>query len=456
MNKFFIIPVDSAIQEFREHLKCHPRSILSARFGDGKSYFIDAFMKDPAVKKEFQILKIYPVNYQVLENRDIFDIIKYDVLLQMGLNDMLDPAQEISSLDAFLFCMKSNGLDLLESLFNVASSIEGVSTVKAIGKVGKGAVGVIQRIQEAIKDYKEYKRGESSILDKYMGEMDKTPIYEEDPITKIIQNNLAAWRKKRGNKNKRVVLLFEDMDRIDPAHLFRILNVFSAHMDFSYKYAINPDDSLYGNKFGVNNVVMVIHYENLESIFHHFYGDNTCFEGYIHKFADKGRFVYSLKVESLKYYYQCLVQLTNLPENIVKEILPNDRIRSRTLRELGNSLDNVEQQRKEIEDCPNDITALMVCMRRLGLDDNEIISCFRRTAEQNMIAWMRYLYPYLNHCGLIEDSSIQLVDHEGRKHGYYFHNKLDCLEVGSTSFASEGHFWKIGEVLQQVLTFVSK
>ncbi len=456
MNKFFIIPVDSAIQEFREHLKCHPRSILSARYGDGKSYFIDAFMKDPAVKKEFQILKIYPVNYQVLENRDIFDIIKYDVLLQMGLNDMLDPAQEISSLDAFLFCMKSNGLDLLESLFNVASSIEGVSTVKAIGKVGKGAVGVIQRIQEAIKDYKEYKRGESSILDKYMGEMDKTPIYEEDPITKIIQNNLAAWRKKRENKNKRVVLLFEDMDRIDPAHLFRILNVFSAHMDFSYKYAINPDDSLYGNKFGVNNVVMVIHYENLESIFHHFYGDNTCFEGYIHKFADKGRFVYSLKVESLKYYYQCLVQLTNLPENIVKEILPNDRIRSRTLRELGNSLDNVEQQRKEIEDCPNDITALMVCMRRLGLDDNEIISCFRRTAEQNMIAWMRYLYPYLNHCGLIEDSSIQLVDHEGRKHGYYFHNKLDCLEVGSTSFASEGHFWKIGEVLQQVLTLVSK
>ena len=211
MNKFFIIPVDSAIQEFREHLKCHPRSILSARYGDGKSYFIDAFMKDPAVKKEFQILKIYPVNYQVLENRDIFDIIKYDVLLQMGLNDMLDPAQEISSLDAFLFCMKSNGLDLLESLFNVASSIEGVSTVKAIGKVGKGAVGVIQRIQEAIKDYKEYKRGESSILDKYMGEMDKTPIYEEDPITKIIQNNLTAWRKKRGNKNKRVVLLFEDM-----------------------------------------------------------------------------------------------------------------------------------------------------------------------------------------------------------------------------------------------------
>lgn len=456
MNKDFIIPVDSAIQEFRDHLKCHPRSILSARYGDGKSYFIDAFMKDPTVKKEFQILKIYPVNYQVLENRDIFDIIKYDVLLQMGLSDMLDPSQEISSRDAFLFCMKSNGLNLLESLFSVASSIEGVSTVKAIGKVGEGAVGVIKKIQEAVNDYRKYKGGESSILDKYMGEIDKTPIYEEDPITKIIQNNIVAWRKKRRNKNKKIVLLFEDMDRIDPAHLFRILNVFSAHMDFSYKYAIKPDDSLYGNKFGVDNVVMVIHYENLESIFHHFYGDNTCFEGYIHKFADKGRFVYSLKAESLKYYYQCLVKVTNLPETVLKEVLPDDRIRSRTLRELGNSLDFVKQQRKEIADCSNDITALMVCMRRLGLDDNEIISCFRRTAEQNMAVWMRYLYPYLNHFGLIEEASIQLVDHEGRRHGYYFHNKLGGLEVCSSSFVSERHFWKIGEIIQQVLTLVSK
>ncbi len=456
MNKDFIIPVDSAIQEFREHLKCHPRSILSARNGDGKSYFIDAFMKDPTVKKEFKILKIYPVNYQVLDNRDIFDIIKYDVLLQMGLKDMLDPSQEISSRDAFLFCMKSNGLTLLESLFSVASSIEGVSTVKAIGKVGKGAVGVIRNIQEAVNDYKKYKSGDSGVIDEFISEMDKAPIYEEDPITKIIQNNIAAWRKKRGNKNKKVVLLFEDMDRIDPAHLFRILNVFSAHMDFSYKYAVEPDDSLYGNKFGVDNVVMVIHYENLESIFHHFYGDNTCFEGYIHKFADKGRFVYSLKEESLKYYYKCLVQLTNLPENVVKEVLPDDRIRSRTLRELGNSLDNAEIQRKEVGDCPNDITAFMVCMRRLGLDNNEIIGCFRRAAEQNMAAWMRYLYPYLNHFGMIEENSIQLVDHEGRKHGYYFHNKPAGLEVGSTSFASEGHFWKIGEIVQQVLTLVSK
>lgn len=456
MNKDFIIPVDSAIQEFRDHLKCHPRSVLSARYGDGKSYFIDAFMKDSTVKKEFQILKIYPVNYQVLENRDIFDIIKYDVLLQMGLNDMLDPAQEISSRDAFLFCVKSNGLGLLESLFSVAGSIEGVSTVKAIGKVGKGAVNVINKIQEAVYDYKKYKGGDSSVIDEFMGDVDKTPMYEEDPITMIIKKNIVAWRKKRGNKNKRIVLLFEDMDRIDPAHLFRILNVFSAHMDFSYKYAVRPDYSLYGNKFGVDNVVMVIHYENLESIFHHFYGENTCFEGYIHKFADKGRYVYSLRAESLKYYYQCLVKVTNIPETVVKEVLPDDRIRSRTLRELGNSLDNVEQQRKEIGDCPNDITALMVCMRRLGLDDNEIISCFRRTAEQNMAVWMRYLYPYLNHFGLIEDASIQLVDHEGRKHGYCFNNKPGGLEVSSTSFASEGHFWKIGEIIQQLLTLVSK
>ena len=456
MNKDFVIPVAPAIQEFRAHLKCHPRSILSARYGDGKSFFLDAFIKDSEVKKEFKVLKIYPVNYQVLDSRDIFDVIKYDILLQMGLNDMLDPNQEISSLDAFCYCMKSNGLGLLESLFDVASAFEGITAVKAIGTVGKGAVGIIKKIQEAIRDYKDYKGGDLSIIDKYIEEIDKIPVYEEDPITKIIQNNIAAWRKKKGNKNKRVVLLFEDMDRIDPAHLFRILNIFSAHMDFSYKYADEPDESLKDNKFGVDNVVVVIHYDNLKSIFQHFYGENTCFDGYIHKFADKGKYIYSLKSESLKYYYQCLEKLTNLPESFIKDILPEDRVRSRTLREMGNSLDSVYRQRIDIGEVISDIAALMVCLRRLGIEDNEIIGSFRRAIEKSMNEWMRLLYPYFKYFGLIENFTVQILDHEGRKHGFFFLERTGGIEVNSSGYSIQGPFTKIGEIIQMVLTLVTK
>ena len=73
---------------------------------------------------------------------------------------------------------------------------------------------------------------------------------------------------------KRVVLVIEDMDRLDPAHLFRIMNVFSAHMDYGYRSMQPIDSSLVGNKFGVSNVVFVMHEKNTEALFHHFYGDD--------------------------------------------------------------------------------------------------------------------------------------------------------------------------------------
>ena len=52
------------------------------------------------------------------------------------------------------------------------------------------------------------------------------------------------------------------MDRIDPGHLFRILNVLGAHID------TNKDE----NKFGFENIVVVLDYITTEHIFHHFYG----------------------------------------------------------------------------------------------------------------------------------------------------------------------------------------
>ena len=67
--------------------------------------------------------------------------------------------------------------------------------------------------------------------------------------------------------------VIEDMDRLDPAHLFRIMNVSSAHMDYGYRSMLPIDSSLDGNKFGVSNVVFVMHEKNTEALFHHFYGE---------------------------------------------------------------------------------------------------------------------------------------------------------------------------------------
>ena len=40
-----IIPMDQAIKDFDLHLKSHPRTILSAGFGEGKSTFLAAAEK---------------------------------------------------------------------------------------------------------------------------------------------------------------------------------------------------------------------------------------------------------------------------------------------------------------------------------------------------------------------------------------------------------------------------
>ena len=70
MNKYpFEIPVDGIIRRFYEHLNNHDRTILSAKFGDGKSYFLQKFMTDEKVKDDYVFLTLYPVNYQVEENR---------------------------------------------------------------------------------------------------------------------------------------------------------------------------------------------------------------------------------------------------------------------------------------------------------------------------------------------------------------------------------------------------
>ena len=79
------IPVDDAIARFQNHLLSHERIVLSAKFGDGKSFFLNEFKKKCANddNSPYEFITLYPVNYQVLENKDIFELIKHDVLLQI-------------------------------------------------------------------------------------------------------------------------------------------------------------------------------------------------------------------------------------------------------------------------------------------------------------------------------------------------------------------------------------
>lgn len=78
---------------------------------------------------------------------------------------------------------------------------------------------------------------DGKLIDDFFRKVNKSDIYENDIITTIIRKTIKNFKERT---NKEVVLVIEDLDRIDPAHLFRILNVFSAHIDYCYKNLNQP------------------------------------------------------------------------------------------------------------------------------------------------------------------------------------------------------------------------
>lgn len=329
-----IIPLDDAIKEFEKHLKSHPRTILSARFGDGKSFFLSEAEKK--LKNRCAFLKIYPVNYQVAENQDIFEYIKRDLLFQLYSQGMVPESYEIPDNIASYFFLKNNWEQFAEEFLKTLSYFDATNTIKA-------TLGAAKFLKAMKKKYDEFKKNGGEIgvrLDNFIKEFDNKGIYEEDAITSILCGIIKAWKKE--HNRRKVCLVFEDMDRIDPAHIFRILNVISAHMDYSYKYGISPKSkSLAGNKFAVDNIVVCLDYNNLKHIFHHFYGPKACFDGYINKFSDKGIFHYSLHEQVQQFYINELVRVSDMDVNALGVIMEQFDFTAYTLRQFYHATNGV-------------------------------------------------------------------------------------------------------------------
>lgn len=100
------------------------------------------------------------------------------------------------------------------------------------------------------------------------------------------------------------VLIIEDLDRIDPAHLFRIMNVLSSQVDNPY-YSEVP----HGNKFGFDKIILVMDYEIARHLFHHFYGKEANYEGYMNKFLNTLPYSYSIKEEAHRQVRQKILDI---------------------------------------------------------------------------------------------------------------------------------------------------
>ena len=384
-----MIPVNEKKRQFIDHIKANPRTILSSKFGDGKSYFIQELMRDEEIRKEFTFLKIYPVNYQVAENADIFELIKRDLLFQMMAEGMVSDRVTLTKSEELAWFLSSNGGNVIQEM---------LAFLPMLGMEAEMAKAVITTLKVAkvftklAKDFGEFRKkkeqgSEDYAVDQLLENLDASGVYECDAVTSIIKKSIEDYKRRT---KKKIVLFIEDMDRIDPAHLFRILNILSAHMDYCYKFGVQPDGSLVGNKFGLDNIILVIEFNTLKRLFANFYGDDEgLFQGYISKFmSSREPFEYSLKEVKYGYIAETIKHIMGIDghnygweDEMVKILFPPESLSENSLRETVQSF-NFERyilrvprvKTKEGKEIELDTTFLKILaiMKRLGVTADRI------------------------------------------------------------------------------------
>ncbi|WEK17924.1 MAG: P-loop NTPase fold protein [Candidatus Pedobacter colombiensis] len=300
MNNLDLSLIKELTKSFTEHLEIenNQRIILSGKFGTGKSTFVNNFFSDSG---KYNAVYLFPVNYSVGSNEDIFKYIKYDILLELFSKKY--PIEVIPKLDIW---------GKLASFFHKNSTTMAASYIAAIPGVGKEitlASSVLAAWNEIVIQLDSLKSSKDNLPPSDLEAFEKFTetiinkegsLYEFGIETMLIRNMLE---KKQKDDKKENVLIIDDLDRIDPEHIFRIFNVFGTHFNDQKNYV--------GNKFGFDKVVMICDIDNVRSFFHHKYGHEGDFSGYIDKFYSHNIFSY-LDFEAINYFSRKLLSSINV------------------------------------------------------------------------------------------------------------------------------------------------
>ena len=157
MENNAIIPIDDKIQLFADYLANNNRCILSARFGDGKTFFLQEFKKQ--YKEDYIFLTIYPVNYQVAENKDVFEYIKRDLLIQLLMSKEVELSDDKYS---FLQCLEGFVCENIDKLLNDAI----FTAAHILSGVSKPMIDTLKKNVSKFKEYtKEVNASQSDVVE---------------------------------------------------------------------------------------------------------------------------------------------------------------------------------------------------------------------------------------------------------------------------------------------------
>jgi hypothetical protein len=469
------IDITEKLEEFYRHLSEDnmDRTIFSAKFGDGKTVFLNEFKEE--YSNEYTFYTLYPVNYQIAPNEQIMEYIKRDLLFQLILNGTLTPIDNIPDSILLQWYVNENLFDIAKDIIKFTPSILG--SENQFVAVLKGITALVKGIKEQCKKFDEFKtKITEGDFEKAVNIIEKLSegagnIYELDPISWLIAQSIAKQDKKS-------VLIIEDLDRIDPAHLFRILNIFSAHIDRKY---LCSDETIYkdgeekkldelSNKFGFDKIIFVMDAESTEAAFMNFYG-NSNYEGYISKFISKRIFHYSIINFAEFLLYLHIMGECGEAENIFDKALQaiKFKLEQKSVRDIAKVLDNFEvAYRKEkikvtedfcfFSDTP--LVKLLAILGRLGVNKNqlsvfleaiepkekliELLGCF--AMDKNSVCNNRRVY----YNGVL----YQIVFPKD-KNGYRTSKRARSLN--KNIFAEEYRFLEINinEILEKALKYVN-
>lgn len=312
------ISIDKQSERFKDHINDphNERMIFSGMFGIGKSYFLKKFFDSNNDK--YLAVNLSPVNYSISNNDDIFRLIKFDILYELIITHKLELEQEVISRETAYSTLVSSKIgSLLEGILNTAPLLN-----KALGQGDelpdpsplinflKSIISKIEEVEKQRHDPNLYNR----VLG-YIKSLEESVVFESDFITGFITESLNRLAVEK-EEHKIKVLIIDDLDRIDPEHIFRLFNIFSSHLSHGKSNT---------NKFGFDKIIFVCDIENIRNIFSARYGVSTDFSGYIDKFYSTEIFHFDNSSEVATYTNELIRSIKfDSSHNLIRDCLENN------------------------------------------------------------------------------------------------------------------------------------
>jgi len=440
--------------QFKAHLSDvnNQRIIFSGSFGSGKTTFLNDFFKTKEQSDKYYVCKLFPVNYVTSDNKDIYELMKFDILIQLLGSGVTLGKSDFDKLSTVSKSIKKNSLKLLQGIMGVASLIDGRAAILS------KAVEVISDIYEKYKD-----QDSETKVDRFLADLENQlgSSYEMNDISRLI-NEMLIKASKLEEKEKETVLLIDDFDRLEPMQSFRLLNILST----------NDNETGTGeNKFGFDKIIIVCDIGNLRDCFAHINGTSNAFNGYIDKFYSTQIFNFDIQNDLIKAISVWFVEIKisrdvreefyEMYIDIIKQMIScgSLNIRSLTKMQYATAIDVPSKQGLGYHTEIDYMKLFFSVLRQMFVGDQEVSTALSLCSKRNI------MFLYSNNrmvvdklLGIMFPEKLDGEDAEPfiNKQKYKFKAKRTGLYLSFDFLATDVQLSDSGDILIPVLSFIDE